>query len=507
MAWGLTGQVCGNELEFQLTLLSDFRLRRLFPQYEGLGDNLRAHLLGAILILDFLFTLGLAIVILIAKPGTSVNLLLTVAALVFEIAVWIVWRTFGLNPAAVILALGSIVLSSVSIFYTGGIASVGLGGQVLVVLVAGLVTTPRVTLAVVTITTIFNFSLIYLAEAQPLSGPLLSDGPVMRFSLQTVVLLICAGIVIYSNRILRALTLNLASSEYRFRALFEQTSDAVFITGLDLRLVEANAQAARILAYEPEELIGLPVQNLFPRDEWPEVQERFEAVKRSDVLDPATRRFVTKSGEELMLETNLSLVQDADGKPLHYQSTGRDVTQKVEEEQRLKSTLVHLAVKASIDSLTGILNRESILQHARAEWERYARDLQPMSLMLVDMDDLKDINDTLGHNAGDQALIAVARVIDKLKRPYDWFGRYGGDEFMVVLPGASHEDAQTIAQRMQAAVHKERVKAGRKQVTLSCSFGVASTDGHQPAVGSISQLVELADAALYKGKRRPTAAS
>ena len=467
---------------------------------------MRARLLAAILSLLIPVTVLFTILVPFTDRGISFDFWLTVAALVFTVSVWASWHILGLNAASVFLALGSVVISSISVFYSGGIASSVLAVQMLVVVLAGLVTRPRVTLLVVTAITSFNFSLIYFVHPQQLAGPLLSGAPLIRFFTQTSVLLVCAGIIIYSNSILRALTLNLASSEYRFRALFEQTSDAVFITGLDLRLVEANAQAAKILAYEPQELIGLPVQNLFPRDEWHEVEERFEAVKRSDVLDPATRRFVTKRGEELMLETNLSLVQDADGKPLHYQSTGRDVTQKVVEEQRMKSTLVHLAVKASTDSLTGILNRESILQHARAEWERYAREQQPMSLMLVDMDGLKHINDTLGHKAGDLALTAVVRVIDKLKRPYDWFGRYGGDEFMVVLPGASQEDAQAIAQRMQAAIHKERVKAGRKQVTLSCTFGVASTDGHQPAIGSISQLIELADAALYKGKRRPTAA-
>jgi diguanylate cyclase (GGDEF)-like protein/PAS domain S-box-containing protein len=466
---------------------------------------LRARLLAAILSLLVPVALLFTILVPLTTRGISFDFWLAVAALVFTVLVWASWHILGLNAASVFLALGSAAITSIGVFYSGGIASSVLAAQMLVVAVAGLVTRPRVTLLVVTALTIFNFSVIYFVQLQQLAGPVLSTTPLIRFFTQTSILLVCAGVIVYSNSILRALTLKLVSSEYRFRALFEQTSDAVFITGLDLRLIEANAQAARILAYEPKELVGLPVQNLFPRDEWPEEEERFEAVKKSDVMVPATRRFVTKSGEELMLETNLSLVQDADGKPLHYQSTGRDVTQRVVEEQRMKSTLAHLVVKASTDSLTGILNRESILQHARAEWERYAREGHPMSLMLVDMDGLKHINDTMGHNTGDQALTALVRVIDKLKRPYDWFGRYGGDEFMVVLPGASHEDAQAIARRMQAAIHQESVNAGRKQVTLSCSFGVVSTDGHQPAIGSISQLIELADAQLYKGKRRPFA--
>jgi diguanylate cyclase (GGDEF)-like protein len=211
---------------------------------------------------------------------------------------------------------------------------------------------------------------------------------------------------------------------------------------------------------------------------------------------------VTKTGTELVLETNLSLVQDQDGNPLHYQSTGRDVTQKYLEEQRIKSTLVHMAVKASTDALTGILNRETVSQHAEAEWERYDREGQPLSLMLVDMDGLKRINDTHGHNSGDAALNTIARLVEQHKRPYDWFGRYGGDEFLLVLPGTTLRDAQEIARRMRAAVSKERVQVGKKRARLSASFGVASTDGHQPPIRSVSELIKLADVALYKEKRR-----
>ena len=474
----------------------------MFPHYEGLGDNWRARLLGAILSLGIPATLVLATIIFLSGPGLSIDVILVLSALLFQIGVWLVWLYFGLNPASFILILGSGILTSVTIFFSGGIASSAMVAQAFVVVVAALVTTTGFTLIVVIATTFFNFSLIYFAETQQLSQLVLNDTPVIRFSLQTAILLISAGTILYSNRIIQALTLNLANSEYRFRALFEQTTDAVFIFGLNLRLIEVNEQAAKMLAYKPKEMVDLPVQKLFPADEWRDVQERLEAVKGTDFLAPTTRRVVTKTGDELMLETNLSLVKDEHGKPLHYQSTGRDVTQKVMEEQRMKSTLVHMVVKASTDPLTGILNRETVLQHARAEWERYAREQQPMSLMLVDMDGLKEINDTYGHNAGDQALNALARVVDQHKRPYDWFGRYGGDEFMVVLPGASEEAAQMIARRMEGAVQKERVKAGRKQLPLSCSFGLASTNGHQPPIRGITELIELADVALYKAKRR-----
>lgn len=473
----------------------------MFPHHEGLGDQWRAHLLAAILSLAVLTTPGLILVYFLAAPGFSLDLALLVGVLAFEVSVWLIWRQFGLQPACIILVFGSAFISCGLAFYSGGIASTLLVAQAFVVVMAALLSSARVTAVVVAGLTLFNFSLMNYAETSQLPNLVFNNPPVFRFAVQTALLLITAGTVLYSNRIIRALTQNLANSEYRFRALFEKTSDAVFITGLDLRLIEVNEQAAKMLAYKPAELAGLPVKRLFPADEWEAVQQRFESARVEDPLVPTTRRFVTKTGDELMLETNLSLVEDQEGKPLHYQSTGRDVTQKVMEEQRIKNSLVSMTVKASIDSLTGILNRETIWQHAQAEWERHLREGQPLSVMMLDMDELKKVNDRYGHLLGDQALIAASRTIEKFKRPYDWAGRYGGDEFLIVLPGTSLVDAEAIAKRIENAINQELVRTGKKSVTLSCCLGVASTEGQTPALHSIFELVELADIELYKAKR------
>lgn len=478
------------------------KLKQLFPRYDRLGDQWRARLLGAVISLGVPVTILLTIVYFLAGRGFSLDVALMLASLLFEVSVWLVWIYIGLKPASIWLVIGATVLCSVCIYYSGGIASAALVAQAFVVVITALLTSPRTTLILLTATTAFNFLLVTMDGSQLVVDPLLNDGAVVRFSMQTAMLVLLAATISYSNRLVWALTRNLEHSEYRFRALFEQTSDAVFITGLDLKLIEANDQAARMLAYQPEEMSGLPVKELFPAEEWTDVQKRFELVQSTDLLAPTTRRFLTKRGDEVMLETNLSLVQDEQGNPLHYQSTGRDVTRKMIEEQRMKSTLVHMAVKASTDSLTGILNRETILQHAKAEWERAARDGQPISVLIGDMDQLKKINDTYGHAAGDQALNAVARVIDQHKRPYDWVGRYGGDEFLVVLPGAGLADAKAIARRMERAIQKERVRASKKSLALSFSLGAASTEGHTPPIHSMTELIELADVALYKAKRK-----
>ncbi|HLD93291.1 MAG TPA: sensor domain-containing diguanylate cyclase [Anaerolineales bacterium] len=470
------------------------RLQKWFPQYETLGDQWRARLLRAILSLAIPLTIGLIIVSLIDATGLPLDAMACSVALLFEIAVWLLWIKRGLNLAATVFVTGSILISSAYIFLSGGITSPVLGVQIFVLVMAALITTSRFTLAAVVVLGTFDVLLLVLGSRQQLPQAILSGSPVIRLSFQIAFLLISLGTILYSNRIIKALTQNLANSEYRFRALFEKTSDAVFITGLDLNLLEVNKQAAKMLSYEPKELIGLPVKKLFPADEWKQVKERFETVKKDEFLEPTMRRFVAKTGKELILETNLSLVQDSGGNPLHYQSTGRDVTHKVQEERRLQ-------LKASTDSLTGVLNRETILQHAEAELERAVREQQPLGLMLVDMDELKKINDTYGHLAGDQALITVAEVINAHKRRYDLVGRLGGDEFMIVLPGATTADAQAISRRMQGEISRRSVQTDKGAVPLSCAFGVASTDDQVSKIRSVNELIELADRSLYKAKR------
>lgn len=469
-------------------------LQNSFPQYEALGDQWRARLLGAILYLGIPISIALLIVTFLAEPGFSLDVLLATATVFLEVMVWFIWIRWGLNQACTLLVVGASALSAISILYSGGLASITLSAEGLVIVVSALLTTPRFAFALVVAATAFNFVLIFGSDGRLVSDPLLNDEPLIRFSLLTAILVITAGTILYSNKIMQALTKQLANSEYRFRALFEKTSDAVFITGLDLNLLEVNKQAAKMLSYEPKELIGLPVKKLFPADEWKQVKERFETVKKDEFLEPTMRRFVAKTGKELILETNLSLVQDSGGNPLHYQSTGRDVTHKVHEERRLQ-------LKASTDSLTGVLNRETILQHAEAELERAVREQQPLGLMLVDMDELKKINDTYGHLAGDRALITVAEVINAHKRRYDSVGRFGGDEFIIVLPGARSADALAISQRMEGEISRRFVQTDKGAVLLSCAFGVASTDDQDSKIRSVNELIELADRSLYKTKR------
>ncbi|MFN2198438.1 MAG: diguanylate cyclase, partial [Anaerolineales bacterium] len=135
----------------------------------------------------------------------------------------------------------------------------------------------------------------------------------------------------------------------------------------------------------------------------------------------------------------------------------RDVTDRRDLEQRLRVSLANMATLSRTDPLTLLFNRRAIIEYAQAELSRAARNNIPLSILLLDMDLLKPVNDKYGHQFGDDALRLLANTINQAKRSYDWVGRWGGDEFLVVLPDASIREAAEVAARLGAQVHKLRL--------------------------------------------------
>src|SRR5262249_53238821 len=148
------------------------------------------------------------------------------------------------------------------------------------------------------------------------------------------------------------------------------------------------------------------------------------------------------------------------------------------------------------DALTGTWNRAAILDLLERELSRGQRENHPVAVILADADHFKRINDTFGHLFGDRVLREVAGRMMALLRPYDTVGRYGGEEFLVALPGCDARGAAGLAERLRKGVAAEPVEglAGPLQVTLS--LGVAGWRGE----GDASGLLQAADAALYQAK-------
>jgi len=158
---------------------------------------------------------------------------------------------------------------------------------------------------------------------------------------------------------------------------------------------------------------------------------------------------------------------------------------------------VALKEQASKDGLTKLWNRRSIFEILDREIDRSRREQTPVCVVMADLDHFKQINDTYGHQAGDLVLESVSQCISDLKRPYDSIGRYGGEEFLMVLPGCSLEHASNRSEELRRMVEDLTIRLGSTTLHVTCSFGIAGSD--TPATAE--ELVAQADSALYAAKR------
>jgi diguanylate cyclase (GGDEF)-like protein len=159
-----------------------------------------------------------------------------------------------------------------------------------------------------------------------------------------------------------------------------------------------------------------------------------------------------------------------------------------------------LRVEATHDSLTGAKNRGAILETLEQELARAKRDGSSVAALLFDLDHFKLVNDRYGHLAGDAALRELVRRIRSTMRSYDSLGRYGGEEFLAVLPSCDAQAAAALARRILARVSESPLVYDGQQIRLTVSAGIASTDGHVER--GPHEILRLADLALYTAKNR-----
>jgi diguanylate cyclase (GGDEF)-like protein len=166
---------------------------------------------------------------------------------------------------------------------------------------------------------------------------------------------------------------------------------------------------------------------------------------------------------------------------------------------RIRKMRSQLRTAAITDGLTGLYNHDHLNQIIEVEMSRSQRYGHPLALMMIDVDHFKSVNDTFGHLAGNEVLEAFARLLRETVREVDTCGRFGGDEFAVVLPEASAADAMHLAERFRARLRETSLSEGLRGHQPTASFGIADVD--DPRVKNAADLVDLADRALYVAKR------
>jgi len=167
------------------------------------------------------------------------------------------------------------------------------------------------------------------------------------------------------------------------------------------------------------------------------------------------------------------------------------------EEQKMRDELVRMA---SVDELTGIWNRRKFLELAENEAERYVRYLRPYSLMMIDLDYFKTVNDRFGHVSGDNALKQFAGIVSRQIRSIDIFGRLGGEEFGIIMPETGIEEALVLGGRIFKALHSTDINvADGSAVRVTASIGLAQAC---KAHNSLDEVISAADTALYRAKQK-----
>ena len=279
-------------------------------------------------------------------------------------------------------------------------------------------------------------------------------------------------------------------SEEQYRSLFEQSRDAIYITTPEGRFVDLNQATLDLFGYSPTEMESLNALDLYvdPKD-----RERFRAeVEKTGFVRDFAVQLRRKDGAPMDCLLTTTVRRAANGTVLEYRGLLRDVTAQKRAEARLQYVATH-------DALTDLPNRAAFSERLSLELAHAERDRLRLAVLLLDLDRFKQVNDSLGHAAGDELLHAVAERLKGALRKSDTVARLGGDEFLVLLPEVSRvEYALGVAQKIVDVLGRPFAVGGRDvRVTLSVGLAIYPDDGLDG-----DALVKSADLAMYKAKDR-----
>jgi diguanylate cyclase (GGDEF)-like protein/PAS domain S-box-containing protein len=211
------------------------------------------------------------------------------------------------------------------------------------------------------------------------------------------------------------------------------------------------------------------------------------------------KRVATETSSQEWIEIYTYPVLNQQGLVTHVIEYVRNITDRKRAEQESHRFIKELEKLSSEDSLTGLQNRRMIFERIKHEIERVRRYGADLSLIFCDLDYFKEINDTYGHNAGDGVLRTIAEILRRSVRNSDVVGRYGGDEFLLVLPQTSLKGAGELAERIRICVQDTQFEMpDGKRAGITMSIGVAFYDGIET---DIDALISRIDTALYVSKR------
>jgi diguanylate cyclase (GGDEF)-like protein/PAS domain S-box-containing protein len=292
---------------------------------------------------------------------------------------------------------------------------------------------------------------------------------------------------------------NLQTSELRYRRLFEAAQDGILILDAKTGMIEdVNPFLINMLGYSREELVEKRLWEVGAFQDVEASQKAFEDLQEKEYIRYEDLPLRTKSGQLIQVEfvSNVYLVKDEKV----IQCNIRDITERSKAHEALLTMQALLREQSIRDHLTGLFNRRYMEETLERELLRAVRQKLPLGLLMIDVDDFKKYNDTLGHAAGDEILQSLAKLLIEHTRGEDIVCRYGGDEFIVVMPGASREATYRRANLISASVPHCQISTEKKilkGITISIGIATFSESGNSSA-----ELLREADATLYQAKHQ-----
>ena len=283
----------------------------------------------------------------------------------------------------------------------------------------------------------------------------------------------------------------LAASQRLLSAAIEQSSSSIMVTDTSGRITFVNAAFCRTTGYSPAEALGLNPRFLKSGQTPLAVYHDLWSSLSAGRAWRGELRNRKKNGELYWEDASISPVVDAAGRPSHYLAVKDDITLR-------KQAEAEVARLATTDPLTGVANRRRFLEQLGMELDRVRRLGDPATLLMLDVDHFKSVNDTHGHAAGDAVLQHLAELSRLGLRRIDLFGRLGGEEFAILLPGTDRAGAQLFAERFRRQVADTPAQTARGAIPVTVSIGIAELG---PADPDPDGPLARADAALYRAKQ------
>ena len=278
--------------------------------------------------------------------------------------------------------------------------------------------------------------------------------------------------------------------------IIEQIHDSVISTDLNGIITSWNYGATKLLGYEKREVLGEHISMLYSAEEFKSITKKIDTLVQEGSLE-STTQLIKKTGEIIDAELSLSVLNDENDVLKGVISYFKDITRRKRAEEDLAKQKDKLAYQAHHDALTGLPNRVFFNLKLKEGLENAKLNERKLALFFIDLDYFKEINDSLGHDMGDEVLKLVTKRLQNSVRKGDIVARLGGDEFTVIMENLTHaEDASKVANKIIPALSEPMLIKGHK-LQISCSIGISIyPDDSQTE----ENLVKYADVAMYRAK-------